>query len=117
MSLRLPSPSQGKSRTFSTSHDNKQTPLVRSSSVNDEESPGPQERKGSARSNKHKNSVDEFQEQSVFLHEDHSKGLYSLGYMEVKMKSNSQWTRMYAKIVRGCLLFYKSIKVSKIQNQ
>ena len=60
---------------------------------------------------KHKNSTDDFQELSSMLHEDNAKGFYSLGYMEVKMKSNSQWTKMYIKIVKGCLLFYKSIRV------
>ena len=43
--------------------------------------------------------------------EDHGKGSYSLGYMEVKMKSNAQWTKLYTNIFKGCLLFYKSFKV------
>ncbi len=50
-------------------------------------------------------------EQPFFLHEDHAKGLYSLGYLDVKMKSNPQWVKLYAKIARGCLLLYKSCSV------
>jgi hypothetical protein len=47
----------------------------------------------------------------IVVMEDHGKGAYSLGYMEVKMKSNAQWTQLYANIFKGCLLFYKSFKV------
>eukprot|EP00826_Nyctotherus_ovalis_P044332 TRINITY_DN4781_c0_g2_i6.p1 TRINITY_DN4781_c0_g2~~TRINITY_DN4781_c0_g2_i6.p1 ORF type:complete len:138 (+),score=46.44 TRINITY_DN4781_c0_g2_i6:349-762(+) len=51
------------------------------------------------------------QEGLTVILEDHGKGHYSLGHMQVKMKSNSQWTELYANILKGCLLFYKSFSV------
>lgn len=46
------------------------------------------------------------------LEKQRSQGLYSLGYMEVRMKSDSQWAKLYAKIDKGCLLFYDSFTVT-----
>lgn len=109
-SVNSSTPIKGKPRTYSEVFRKESLPL--NLSFNDEDSPEAQERKEHPATTKHKNSVDEFHEHSSFMSEDHTKGLYSLGYMEVKMKSNSQWTKLYAKIVRGRLLFFKSIKVS-----
>jgi len=50
-------------------------------------------------------------DQNFFLKEEADKGIYSLGYVETKMKSNPQWVKLYAKIYQGCLLLYKSFRV------
>eukprot|EP00826_Nyctotherus_ovalis_P008517 TRINITY_DN1220_c0_g1_i12.p1 TRINITY_DN1220_c0_g1~~TRINITY_DN1220_c0_g1_i12.p1 ORF type:complete len:114 (-),score=39.21 TRINITY_DN1220_c0_g1_i12:801-1142(-) len=46
------------------------------------------------------------------LERQRSLGLYSLGYMEVKMKSDSQWAKLFGRIDKGCLLFYDSYTVT-----
>jgi disulfide oxidoreductase YuzD len=45
------------------------------------------------------------------IEKQYKEGVYSIGYMDVKMKSEKEWKKLYGKIVKGGLYFRKSYSV------